>query len=246
MSVVRRDRPVFLLTGFGPFPGAPRNASSMLIEALARAAPRRLPGFAVHAETLPTEWHAGPQLLATLLERLEPAVVLHFGVSHRARGFVVETRARNLRHDMVDACGEAPESPCVVSEGPAELPAMLPTGLIFERLRRKGLPVQLSRDAGGYLCNAILYHSLAAALHRDVETRGLAGDGGGRGDTIGARIGATIGARRGFIHIPDRLVGTAAGGGRRARVCQLGWEQAVEGGIVIMELAACVAGCGSS
>ena len=205
----------------------------MLIEALARSAPRRLPGFAVHAETLPTEWHAGPQILAALLERLEPAVVLHFGVSHRARGFVVETRARNLRHDVVDACGEAPENDCVVSEGPAELPVMLPTGLIVERLRRKGLPVQVSRDAGGYLCNAILYHSLAAARRRYLET-GVSRSGGGRGDRIGVRLGV----RRGFIHIPDKLAGAQGGGGRRARLCQLGWEQAVEGGIAIMELAA--------
>lgn len=94
---MRRDRPVFLLTGFGPFPGAPRNASSLLIEALAKLAARRLPGFAVRAETLPTEWQAGPARLSALLDDLRPAVALHFGVSHRARGFVVETRARNTR-----------------------------------------------------------------------------------------------------------------------------------------------------
>jgi pyroglutamyl-peptidase len=207
---MRRDRPVFLLTGFGPFPGAPRNASSLLVEELARVAGRRLPGFAVHAETLPTEWRAGPERLAQLIDTYDPVVAVHFGVSHRARGFVVETRARNACHDALDACGAAPDTLCVAADGPTELSATLPTGLIVERLRRKGLPVQLSRDAGGYLCNAVLYHSLMEAKRRE-----------GRG----------IGPKRGFIHIPDRL---AAGGGRRAAASLLDWDAAVEGGLEIM------------
>lgn len=230
MSSHRRDRPVILLTGFGPFPGAPRNVSGSLIQALVEIAPRRLPGFAVHAEILPTEWQAGPHQLASLLDRLEPAIVLHFGVSHRARGFVVETRALNLRRDILDACGEAPDDVCVISDGPRELRATLPTGLIVDMLRRKGLPVQLSRDAGGYLCNAILYHSLEAARRRALEHGTL------------RRIGARGGVRRGFIHIPDRLAGAQTGKARRARSSLLDWDQAIEGGVSIMELAAGVAG----
>lgn len=214
---MRRDRPIILLTGFGPFPGAPRNASSMLAEELSRAAVRRLPGFAVHAETLPTEWRAGPARLSELLTELQPAVAIHFGVSHRARGFVVETRGRNERDDIVDACGEAPGDACVAQEGPSEMPATLPTGLIVERLRRLGVPVQLSRDAGGYLCNAILYHSLTDARRRDT---------------------GAIGPRRGFIHIPDKLTGTRVLGSRRAAASALHWDDAVQGGLEILSICA--------
>jgi pyroglutamyl-peptidase len=234
MSSCRRDRPVILLTGFGPFPGAPLNASAVLIQELLKMAPRRLPGFAVHAEVLPTEWQEAPRRLALLLDRLEPTIALHFGVSHRARGFVVETRALNARRDIVDACGEAPDGVCVVSDGPGELRATLPTGLIVEMLRRKGLPVQLSRDAGGYLCNAVLYHSLEAA-------RRLSSGSGGR-----EGAGLRVGARRGFIHIPDRLAGEQSIKARRAQKSLLDWDQAVEGGISIMELVAGVAGTGES
>lgn len=214
---MHRDRSVFLLTGFGPFPGAPLNASSVLIERLARLAGGRLPGYAVHAETLPTEWQAGPARLAELLDELDPVIALHFGVSHRARGFVVETRARNARQDICDACGEAPDAPVVAADGPDEMSATLPVGLIVERLRRKRVPVQVSRDAGGYLCNAVLYHSLAEARSRDA-----------RG----------IGPRRGFIHIPDSLSKFRGGGVRRSSVSLLDWDTAVEGGLDIM--AACV------
>lgn len=217
---MRRDRSVFLLTGFGPFPGAPRNASSLLIDELAHLARGRLPGYAVHAETLPTEWRAGPARLDALLREFDPAIALHFGVSHRARGFVVETRARNARQDICDACGAAPDAQVIVEHGPDELPATLPTGLIVERLRRLGLPVELSRDAGGYLCNAVLYHSLSEARSRDA--RGL-------------------GARRGFIHIPDSLSKGRGGATRRSRASLLDWNAALSGGLEIMTACAGIA-----
>lgn len=216
---MRRDRPVILLTGFGPFPGAPRNASSQLAEELARVAVRRLPGFAVLAETLPTEWRSAPARLSSLLEELEPAVAIHFGVSHRARGFVVETRGRNERSCIPDACGEEPEDGCIAREGPAEIPATLPTGLIVERLRRLGVPVQTSRDAGGYLCNNILYQSLSEARRRKA---------------------GSIAHRRGFIHIPDGLAGPRGAGVRRSTVSALRWEEAVEGGLEILGICAAV------
>ncbi len=214
---MRRNRPAILVTGFGPFPGAPRNASSLLAEAIAEQAENQLPGFTVHAATLPTEWQAGPARLATLLDTLRPTLTVHFGVSRRARGFVVETRARNLRQHVFDACGETPLAECIADGGPNEIAVTLPTGLIVERLRKLGLPVQLSRDAGGYLCNAVLYHSLDHAR---------------RGDSAG------LGPRRGFIHIPDRLTGGGPRGpSRRAVATRLEWDGAVKGGLAI--LAAC-------
>lgn len=214
---MHKHRTRILITGFGPFPGQPRNASSLLVEAIAAKAPRLLPGFDVHAATLPTEWLAAPQRLDKLTLELQPAVSVHFGVSHRARGFVVETRARNVRDDVFDACGAVPDAPCIAESGPQELAATLPTGLIVERLRRRGIPVQMSRDAGGYLCNALLYHSLHAS-----RPPGRAG----------------LSPRRGFIHIPDRLNPGPRKGGRRAAASLLDWDAAIEGGIEIIATSA--------
>ncbi len=225
-----RDRPTILITGFGPFPGQPENASSLLADGLAKAAGRRLPGYRLVAETLPTEWKAGPVRLAELLEALQPSLAVHFGVSRRASGFVVETRARNVRSITPDACGVEPEHPCVLPDGPDEMRATLPTSQIAESLRRLAIPVQLSRDAGGYLCNAVLYHSLS-------EARGHAGH---------------IGPRRGFIHIPDRLAGPddgnpglAVSNRRLARPSRLSWEQAIAGGLEILAVSAGVRSAGN-
>lgn len=216
-------RPVILVTGFGPFPGAPRNASSLLAEALATAAVRSLPAYKVHAAALPTEWEAAPRRLAELVDEHDPVAAVHFGISRRARGFVVEMRARNLAANVCDARGAYPPAQCVQADGPDEIGATLPVNLIVERLRRLGLPVQLSRDAGDYLCNAILYHSLSEVRRRPAASGNL---------------------RRGFIHIPDRLLAGERRSGRPAAPSKLDWEGAVAGGLAI--LAACAGTAGAA
>jgi pyroglutamyl-peptidase len=217
-------RPIVLITGFGPFPGQPRNASSLLAEAVAAEAQSLVPGYAFKAATLPTEWETGPRVLGALLVELEPVIALHFGVSSRATGFVVETRARNERSPTPDACGAAPADCQVDIYGPDALSASLPARLIVDRLRRRGLPAQLSRDAGAYLCNAVLYHSLADARRRSAN-------------------GAGAGLRRGFVHLPDRLLAGPGTSARRAAPSRLDWEGAVAGGLEIVSVCAGIAGC---
>ncbi len=204
-------RQTILLTGFGAFPGVPSNASAELVQRLAAAAARRLAGYTVIGCILPTQWRDGPRRLATLLETLDPVLILHFGVSPRAEGFAVELRGRNFCSQTADALGEKPLSHCIAEGGPEFLPATLPVHHVVTTLRRRGLPARVSRDAGVYLCNALLYHSLAYA-----RVRGEAG-------------------RTGFVHIPDALTWRGSGLRRRSRSgCRLSLDQAIEGGLEII------------
>lgn len=213
---MRNGRPNILITGFGPFPGHSCNASGLLAERLAAAAADRLPGYRICAATLPTEWSAGPNQLARLASEFEPVIGLHFGISRRARGFVVETRARNVAAPSRDAIGALPADARILGKGPEMLSSTWPAGRIVARLRRLGLPAALSHDAGSYLCNAILYHSLAAASSN--------GQGGL--------------PRRGFVHIPAGLSGLERNGRLPNPACQLDWNGAITGGLEI--LAACL------
>jgi pyroglutamyl-peptidase len=202
-----------LLTGFAPFPGVPVNATMALVSELATEAGRRFYGITVSAGLLATEWQAAPRQLEDLLADARPDLILHFGVSARARGFEIERRGQNRCLLQPDAVGVLPASVAVHAGGPDMLPVSLPVSYIVARLRSRRIPAFASRDAGGYLCNATLYNSLAAARAHPRR-------------------------RVGFIHIPASLPRAGASREGRAGACPLSWAQALEGGQEI--LAACL------
>lgn len=171
-------RPAVLLTGFGPFPGVEVNATVQLVSELREHAARRYPDLEIVSSVLSVDWEGGPARSLQLIERHRPGLILHFGVSEGARGFVIETRARNACRSARDACGSLPASERLDEEAPAVLAATLPCAAIVDRLRRARHPVSLSEDAGGYLCNAVLFQTLWAASPR---------------------------VRAGFIHVPSRI-----------------------------------------
>lgn len=207
-----------LLTGFGPFPGVPHNISAHLAEQIGADIRKRFPSSTVITEALPTEWDVAPERASDLICDLRPNLALHFGVSDQARGFVIETIARN-QTGRVDAAGLLPEISTLDPMGPPEIATGLPAGRLNARLQRLGLPSELSRDAGTYLCNAVFYRSALTQCEL-----------GGRG-------------RSGFIHLPVEIKGTprsSTGALPRPqnRACHLDFESARRGGIEIV--AACL------
>lgn len=204
----REARTTVLITGFGPFPGVPVNATMRLVPTLAETGSRAFPDVRLAAEILPTEWMAAPRRLDQLLAAIAPDLVLHFGVSARARGFEVEVRAGNRRAQAADASGALPPLSVVREEGAEHLAATLPVQHIVSRLRLRAIPAFVSRDAGAYLCNATLYHSLARA--REARRR-----------------------RVGFIHVPAALA-RPDGRGTPGCNCPLTWTQAAEGALEIL------------
>jgi pyroglutamyl-peptidase len=160
------SRPTILLTGFGPFPGVAKNVSAELIEALALVAAKRFPKRQVIAHVLPTEWQTAPMQLAALYKMHTPMLVLHFGVSKQATGFCIETQAHNTHGPIADAMGGLPRSGIISGTGPAVLPVSVPAQTIVTRLLALSVPAGLSHNAGTYLCNCVLYHSLQKALER--------------------------------------------------------------------------------
>ncbi len=204
-------RTTVLLTGFGPFPSVPANATSLLVPRLAEAARAAFPGIAFETRTLPTEWSSGIEHLYGLYEELTPTVALHFGVSSRARGFEIEARGRNRLAFVPDAAGALPSTPVLRADGHEYLASTVPVGAIVARLRRRGLPAFISRDAGTYLCNAAFYTALDMARRTEREHR------------------------IGFVHLPASLCVEE----RRPALgihprCPLSWRDAVEGGLEII------------
>ncbi len=160
----RASAQTILITGFGPFPGVDENVSEPLVRAIEVTGATRLAPDRVIAAILPTQWQAAPVCVAALINEHAPWVVVHFGVAEGATGLQIETQAVNACLMRCDAVGRSPLSSVLNTTGAAVLQATIPVDQIYERLRHGTVPVSLSSDAGGYLCNAILYHSLQLSL----------------------------------------------------------------------------------
>jgi pyroglutamyl-peptidase len=152
-----------LLTGFGPFPGAPTNPSAVLP---ARLAGRRRPALAEVkriAHVFRTSYSAVDRDMPALLKRVRPDVVLLFGVATRTNHLRIETRARNGRSMLfADVDGHHPAQSMIAIGAPAALAGHAPHAMLRAAVRARRLPAQLSHNAGRYLCNFAYWRALAA------------------------------------------------------------------------------------
>jgi pyroglutamyl-peptidase len=153
--------PRILVTGFGPFPGAPENPSAELARLLARS--KRAARYArVSAAIIPTTY-ADAAALPRLIGKKKPDAVLMFGLAGRARALRIETRGRNrasLQHlDAAGVKGRRLLSP----KAPKILRITAPVRELLRSARRAGARARLSSDAGGYVCNAAIFRVLLAA-----------------------------------------------------------------------------------
>jgi pyroglutamyl-peptidase len=152
-------RPRVLITGFGPFPGVADNPSAWLAETL--AAPSLSPRFEgeLHARVVPTAWESA-RLMPRLYEALQPHVMIHFGVSLRAKAFRIERFAYNRAAPRADAEDALPPGPEILREGVDRFDTALPAASLAAHLRARGHPAVASSSAGSYVCNCLYYHSL--------------------------------------------------------------------------------------
>lgn len=147
-----------LITGFGPFPGAPFNPTGPLVMALAR---RRQPaGVRRVAHIFPVTYEAVDRELPALIARERPDALIMFGLASRTKHVRIETLARNTRTQAVpDAGGHVPRTTMILPEAPAALPLRLPAQRLLRAAQSTGVPATLSRDAGRYLCNYLCWRA---------------------------------------------------------------------------------------
>jgi pyroglutamyl-peptidase len=184
------DKPLrILVTGFGPFPGAPRNPTQALVGRLARLRRPVLADVAVIDHVFPVSYDAVDRELPELLARHRPHALLMFGLAARTRHLRIETQARNtLTNRWPDRDGRynthvtiAPDTDAMVF-GPH-------TRRLLRAVQMSGVDAKLSRSAGSYLCNYLCWRALEAAQNG-----------------TGPRLAA-------FIHVPPVVHGGATAAG---------------------------------
>lgn len=166
-----------LITGFEPFGTHKVNPSERLALTLDG---KRISGVTISGRILPVVYAGLGQRIASLLDELQPDLVIALGLAPGESDIRLERFAVNLADaELPDNAGAEPSDAPVVPGGPVAFAATLPLRQIARAIAQEGIKVRLSNSAGTYLCNAALYHLLATL----------------------AQQGRTIPC--GFIHLPD-------------------------------------------
>jgi pyroglutamyl-peptidase len=158
-------KPRVLITGFEPFPAdtSSQNASEQAVLALADS---DVPNATVMRMILPVEWETAAARVTDVMKRCRPDVVISFG---EGGGLDLERTGRNRRDAAMlaggveDNRGAVVETAPVEADGPETRSATLPWDAIAAGLDEAQISYRLSDDAGGYICNNVLYSELGAA-----------------------------------------------------------------------------------
>jgi pyroglutamyl-peptidase len=153
-----------LITGFGPFPGAPFNPSGGLALALATKRRPEFAGVRRIAHVFETSYAAVDRDLPRLLARHRPDIVLMFGLAARTPFVRIETRARNAASMLFpDVDGTVRQDHTIAPGAPASRRGRAPFARLLGAARATRANARLSRDAGDYLCNYTYWRALAAS-----------------------------------------------------------------------------------
>src|SRR4030088_949898 len=151
-----------LLTGFGPFPGAPFNPTEPLV---ARLLQLRRPAFSdveLSGHIFPVTYTAVDRELPDLLAKHRPQALLMFGLASRTPHVRIETRARNAVTTLWPDADHARVRKGSIA-GDADALMFGPhTAKLLRAAVGTGIDARPSRDAGSYLCNYLSWRAIGA------------------------------------------------------------------------------------
>ncbi|QIB35060.1 peptidase C15 [Ancylobacter pratisalsi] len=174
-------KPRILITGFGRFPGAPSNPSGFFARKLARS--RRVHDARLDVRVLPTSWDEAARF-PSMLDRIDPDIVLMIGLAARRPQVCVELIGRNATGMFPDANRRRPAARRLAKGGADTYACAASPAPLLHALRQSGVPARVSRDAGRYVCNALAFsaygwarrtgqHRLAVFVHIPLPHAGV-------------------------------------------------------------------------
>ena len=197
------DKLRILVTGFGPFPGAPDNPTQPLVARLVRLRRPAFDNVELSSHIFPVTYAAVDRQLPLALQQHRPHALLMFGLASRTPYLRIETRARNAVTMLWPDAAQTRARKGSIAEG-ADAQRFGPhTAKLLRAAEGTGIDARASRDAGSYLCNYLSWRAIEA-----VDADG------------GPRLAA-------FIHIPPLA---RAGAARRKGFPRITLEELVDAG----------------
>ena len=151
-----------LITGFGPFPGAPFNPTMPLVTRLTALRRPAFDNVEFSSHIFHVTYATVDRELPELIASLRPDAMLSFGLADRTPFMRIETRARNaVTTTFPDADRNRARKGSIVDGADAMLFGPH-TAKLLRVARATGVDARASRDAGSYLCNYLSWRSIEA------------------------------------------------------------------------------------
>src|SRR4051812_42317827 len=151
-----------LITGFGPFPGAPFNPTTALVPRLVRLRRPALGDVERTGHIFHVTYQTVDRQLPDLIQRHRPHALLMFGLADRTAFLRIETRARNaITTRWPDADGTRARKGSIAPGLDATMFGPH-TSKLLQAARATGIDARASRDAGAYLCNYLSWRAIEA------------------------------------------------------------------------------------
>ena len=149
-----------LITGFGPFPGAPFNPTIPLVKRLTQLRRPALDDVELTGHIFHVTYRTVDRELPELIARHRPHALLMFGLASRTSYLRIEMRARNAVTMLwPDADGNLARKSAIVGGAEAMLFGPHTSNLLRAALAT-GIDARPSRDAGSYLCNYLSWRGI--------------------------------------------------------------------------------------
>ena len=151
-----------LITGFGPFPGAPFNPTQPLVARLLQLRRPALGDVELSGHIFPVTYQAVDRELPQLIAKNRPQSLLMFGLATRTAHVRIETRTRNaVTTRWPDAERTRARKGSIVSGADAMMFGPH-TVKLLRAADGTGIDARASRDAGSYLCNYLSWRAIEA------------------------------------------------------------------------------------
>jgi pyroglutamyl-peptidase len=160
-----------LITGFGPFPGAPCNPTQPLVARLLRLRRPALDDVKLLGHVFPVTYQAVDRELPELLAKHRPQALLMFGLATRTAHVRIETRARNAVTTRWPDADRTRARKGSIAGGADAMIFGPHTAKLLRAADATGIDARASRDAGSYLCNYLSWRALEATGNDDTGPR---------------------------------------------------------------------------
>jgi len=154
------DKLRILITGFGPFPGAPSNPTQPLVARLTRLRRPAFDDVTIASHIFPVTYAAVDRQLPDVLAKVKPHALLMFGLAARTSYLRIETRARNAVTMLWPDAANTRSSKRGIASNADAMMFGPHTAKLLRSARLTGIDARPSRDAGAYLCNYLSWRAI--------------------------------------------------------------------------------------